>query len=182
MHKPFGPYPAGWMSRRELDWLAERGAEAARIVEVGVWMGRSTVALLSRSPDCGLYAVDTWAGVPGDPAQEGLYEDPEAAYCAFLANLAAPIALGQVRVMREDSVTAAGRLFTECGQSFDLVFLDGDHSYDAVRADIAAYLPLVRPGGILCGHDFHWSSVERAVNSMLAPVQRGPDSLWWVRR
>jgi len=37
--------------------------------------------------------------------------------------------------------------------SLDLVFIDGDHSYEQTLRDIRNWLPKVRPGGILCGHD-----------------------------
>jgi hypothetical protein len=35
----------------------------------------------------------------------------------------------------------------------DLVFIDGDHRFEAVKADIMSWFPKVRAGGILCGHD-----------------------------
>jgi predicted O-methyltransferase YrrM len=37
--------------------------------------------------------------------------------------------------------------------SVDLLFLDGDHSYDGVRADFENYTPLVKPGGLIAFHD-----------------------------
>jgi predicted O-methyltransferase YrrM len=37
--------------------------------------------------------------------------------------------------------------------AFDLIFIDGDHSYDAVKADFLAYSPLVRAGGLVALHD-----------------------------
>lgn len=36
---------------------------------------------------------------------------------------------------------------------FDVAFIDGDHSYDGVRADFEAYSPMVRPGGLVGFHD-----------------------------
>ena len=36
----------------------------------------------------------------------------------------------------------------------DFVFIDGDHSYDACRADIEAWTPFVKPGGVIAFHDF----------------------------
>ena len=40
------------------------------------------------------------------------------------------------------------------GRTFDLVFIDGDHTYEATKQDIAIWWPRVRSGGLLCGHDF----------------------------
>ena len=36
---------------------------------------------------------------------------------------------------------------------FDLIFIDGSHVYQDVLSDIQLSLPLIREGGILCGHD-----------------------------
>jgi len=46
----------------------------------------------------------------------------------------------------------------------DLIFIDGNHDYDDVRADIANYFPLLSPGGIMFGDDFAWAGVSKAVN------------------
>jgi predicted O-methyltransferase YrrM len=47
------------------------------------------------------------------------------------------------------------RKLREClaGESLDLLYIDGDHSYEGVRADFNLYSPLVRPGGIIIFHD-----------------------------
>jgi cephalosporin hydroxylase len=39
------------------------------------------------------------------------------------------------------------------GRKFDFIFIDGDHEYDGVRADLLQYGPLVRPGGLVGFHD-----------------------------
>lgn len=39
-------------------------------------------------------------------------------------------------------------------ESADFVFIDADHSYEGIVADIAAWRKIVKPGGILAGHDF----------------------------
>jgi hypothetical protein len=49
-----------------------------------------------------------------------------------------------------DSVAAAAMI---ADTTFDLVFIDADHSYASVTADIAAWRSKVRRAGILCGHD-----------------------------
>jgi len=57
----------------------------------------------------------------------------------------------QLRLMRLDSVDAA-KLFLN--GYFDLVFIDADHSYNGVTADIKAWMPKIRKGGIISGHDY----------------------------
>ena len=41
------------------------------------------------------------------------------------------------------------------GEGFDAVFIDGDHSEGAVSADIKAYWPYLKPGGLMAGHDYY---------------------------
>lgn len=41
------------------------------------------------------------------------------------------------------------------GESLDFLFIDGDHSWEGVRRDVADYTPLVRPGGLVAFHDIH---------------------------
>lgn len=46
------------------------------------------------------------------------------------------------------------------GEQVDLLFIDGDHRYDAVRADFDAYRGLVAPGGVIGIHDTHHRVME----------------------
>lgn len=55
-----------------------------------------------------------------------------------------------INLIEAKSLDAAGS-FEDA--SLDVVFLDGDHRYDFIRADIEAWLPKLKPNGIMCGHD-----------------------------
>ena len=70
--------------------------------------------------------------------------------------------------------------------STDLVFIDACHDYEAVMQDIKDWLPIVRSGGILSGHDYQhkFPEVMRAVAASfnLMGVELAPDSVWWVRK
>jgi hypothetical protein len=65
--------------------------------------------------------------------------------------------------------TEASALFPD--ESLDLVFIDGNHGYSHVKQDIRAWLPKVRPGGVLCGHDCDADHAELclALRAEIAP-------------
>ena len=94
----------------------------------------------------------------------------------FMKNIADETS--RVTVMQMPSSEAAGLLEKK---TFDMIFIDGNHEYAYVRADILAYRQLVR--GLLCGHDYHrksWPGVVRAVDELILNVRRGPVAIWWV--
>jgi len=64
--------------------------------------------------------------------------------------------------------------------SLDFVYLDGDHQTDAVVADIDAWKPKVRKGGILAGHDINMEKVHNALKQRLmgANAKVFTDSSW----
>lgn len=47
----------------------------------------------------------------------------------------------------------------------DFVFIDAEHTNSAVREDLGAWLPKIRPGGVLCGHDYAIAAVRSAVDT-----------------
>lgn len=180
------PKIQGWMGPRALQWLARQAKKRRKIIEVGVWRGRTTKVLAAASPGH-VWAVDHWLGRDGDPRQEALYTDRVQARRDFFANLKAERAAGRVHVMEGRSVEVAADLLVTFGPMFDMIFLDADHSYEGVKADIAAYRPLLKTGGLFCGHDYPWPSVAvpwvgvgRAVRETFGVPGKGPSSIWWV--
>ena len=58
--------------------------------------------------------------------------------------------------------------------SLDFVFIDASHEYEDVKRDICAWLPKVKVGGVLAGHDYYpeggwsvWPGVRKAVEELL---------------
>ena len=74
----------------------------------------------------------------------------------------------------------ASRQFDD--ESVDLVYLDGDHQTDAVVADIDAWKPKVRKGGILAGHDINMEKVHNALKQRLMGITAKvfTDSSWGI--
>lgn len=131
-------------------------------VEVGVQHGDYAAHLLANWPGH-LTLVDPWRHLEGyKDAANVSDEEHEAAMQKAIkqCNVAGG---GRFNIVRRTSLDAArtlaesARSLAELGHKqrpFDFVYIDADHSYEAAKADIAAWLPHVRPGGIIAGHDF----------------------------
>ena len=48
-------------------------------------------------------------------------------------------------------------------ESFDFVYIDGDHSYAGFSADLKMWWPKVKQGGFLAGHDYEWPDIAKAL-------------------
>jgi len=87
------------------------------------------------------------------------------------------------RLIRDSSDEAAKR-FKSVGEKFDVIFIDGDHTYEGVRKDLALYWPLLKDKGIFSGHDYQIASVKKAVDEFAKKhglrIQQGPCSIWWI--
>lgn len=190
----------GWMSDQELTWLATQAQTCDTIIEIGCWRGRSTRVLGDHvKPGGVVYAVDHWAGESPEMSElEARLAKPGAltstidyatlgsdgVYARFAANLKDLIASGRVVPMRATSVEAAHALAV-CGVQADFVFIDGDHAEVSLLADLAAYVPLVRPGGLLAGHDYDrlaWHrDVKRVIDRAFAGRFALEHTIWWLR-
>ena len=103
-------------------------------------------------PDAALYAVDTWAGC--DDIQAGKIAalgGPDRLFGRFVENMRKAGVADFVRPLRMTSTEASGQFADE---SLAAVFIDADHQYKAVRADIRHWYPKVKKGGVIAGHDY----------------------------
>ena len=165
-------------------------ATARRGAEVGVWRGEMSAQMLRLMPDLTLYMIDPWAPASGtyaatkDPRARDDAADMLQAMAA--AEAAVEFAGERVRIIRDFSHRAVNRI---APQSLDFAFIDADHSCEAVRRDIAMWRTNVKPGGLLCGHDYGmWEDrgfgVRMAVDEAVAAhgwtLALGEDSTWFV--
>lgn len=127
--------------------MTERGYKVA--AEVGVWRGEFSARLLSTWNGT-LHMIDAWQHLENYQDQCNL-SDEEHEQCFQRALYVAESFTPRAVIWREQSPAAASR-FPD--GYFDLVYLDGNHSYEAVKIDLAAWAPKIRAGGTLCGHDY----------------------------
>jgi hypothetical protein len=137
----------------------------AHFVEVGTWKGKSAcymaVEIINSEKDIKFDCVDTWEVV-----EEGWN------FCAlpkfnnlfniFKKNIE-PVK-NKINIIKSISWDAASRYDDN---SLDFVFLDAGHNYESVKKDIQAWLPKVKVGGILAGHDWLLEGVKKAVLELI---------------
>lgn len=65
---------------------------------------------------------------------------------------------------------------------YDLIYIDGCHDYDSVKNDIQNFLPLVKEGGFISGHDYK-NDVEKVVKEFFKEekIELFSDSSWLVK-
>jgi predicted O-methyltransferase YrrM len=158
-------------------WVPDGGV----LVEVGTAWGRSSVFLAQELLKLGKASCELWTL---DPHPASWAPDwHRKAMSAMLAG-ATDAELGMIRFLRTDSEHAA-RMFN----SVDFVFVDGLHDARHLRADVAAWQPKIRSGGILSGHDYgrfelkegisDHPDVKRVVDELF-PQARVAGSVWAV--
>lgn len=176
------------MQQAELRWLAERASEARLIVEIGSWKGRSTRALADHTSGT-VIVIDNWQ----DPLegtdqtnQELATKGAQAIYTEWSNNLEDLIEDGKVQLINKSSADAVSSVKSLVGSRRpDLIFIDADHTEAGCRRDIALYQPLVKKGGLLCGHDYGVKAhpgVKLAVDAVFGSrAAVGPKTIWSVR-
>lgn len=131
------------------------------MIEIGSYAGESTAmfAEFFKYINC----VDPYDLTQDPSAEEAMY-----AFQKRVEGL-------NVHLIRSTSDEAIKHL----SESTHFVYIDGLHTYEQVKRDIENYLPLVRQGGFIGGHDYNWPEVERAVKDTLGtPHALFQDSSW----
>lgn len=145
--------------------------------EIGVHRGDMSVKLLSR-PDLYLLMVDNWKGKEEWPEGYRPVDMPKNKERAFWRT---EFAEDRRTIIHEDSLEAA--LIVE-PESLDFVFIDADHTYEAVSAEIRAWTPKVKRGGLIGGHDYGkqgFPGVKQAVDEVFKEIERERFSCWYAR-
>jgi predicted O-methyltransferase YrrM len=144
----------GYLWRREgarLAYLAGRVTEGV-IVEIGSNRGKSS-CYLARGSKAGskakVYCVDLW-----DMGGQGEYQHLGFDLPATLQKFREQITESKVKSMIVEVKGDSVQIGKEWDKPVGLLFIDGDHRYEAVKADLEAWLPHVVPGGTIAFHDY----------------------------
>lgn len=151
----------------------EKAQNGSKFVEIGVWKGGSTsfmgVEIYNSNKKIEFDAIDTFKGSQehGD-VSSFLYDEA-------LSNLKPLLDLNVINLIKGHSLEVVSKYENN---SLDFCFIDGSHEYEDVKADLLAYLPKIKIGGTLAGHDYDpaWPGVVKAVNEII-----GKDNIKLIR-
>lgn len=135
--------------------------------ELGVHEGVTHMYLLENNPDLTMIGVD-------------LYQGKQAKHWDVVAPKLDSVG-DRSRFYKENTASAA-KHFKE--DEIDFVFIDADHSYRGVKADIQAWMPKVREGGYITGHDCDNSGVKKALVEIFGSdgYETAWDEVWYVQK
>lgn len=136
-----------YLNEAEFEPIARHAAKSKLLVEIGTAWGATAVLMLLNAPvkarvhSIDPFVPDSHGGWVADPAQTK----------AHIQNAAARLGFDASRwVLHQDYSYSAVK---EAPARVDLLFIDGDHHYDAVKRDLEDWLPLVKSGGVVMLHD-----------------------------
>ena len=140
------------------------------MIEVGSYLGESTLIFLERAGK--VICIDPYLDefAKAELEHEELGNAMSEVYEAFKQRVLD--VHPNVTLLRNTSADASW----DIDQMFDLIYIDANHEYEHVKNDIMLYMPFVKPGGWIAGHDLidYFPGVERAVNEMFG----GPDKMF----
>ena len=136
--------------------------------EIGIAEGHYAKSLCQANPELELLCVDPWDRCPGiSRFRAPIY------YAAAKERLASYNAI----LVRKPSLEVAQDI---PDGSLDFVYIDARHEFDYVMMDIINWVPKVRPGGIVAGHDLNYIHHRDLVLAVETYIQAHNISTWYA--
>lgn len=162
MGKMANPVKIKGMRRHDLyEKFAEKGYKVG--AEIGVFRGRNAYDICRTVPNVKLYGIDNWE-------RKDSYETMRNVMKNYIRR-------GQFIIVKSNSIDAA---FDFADESLDFVYIDADHSFDAVVQDLIKWSGKVRKGGIVSGHDYFKRYRRHVMNAVNAYVYAHNIKKWYV--
>jgi predicted O-methyltransferase YrrM len=163
----------GWFNHQAAyDYLLANMSKDGTFVELGAWLGKSSSYLCDKATGQNIFIVDSFKGTAEYLDSYYKLAKTDDIYNLFTENMGER----KYTAIKATSKAAARKFKAE---SLDVVFIDLDHSYEAVKEDIKLWLPKVKKGGYIAGDDYHenWKGVIQAVDELL-PHATFIDDCW----
>lgn len=152
------------------DEIADLLPEGGAFCEIGTWRGQSLSYLMMKLLDSGKQVQ-----VVGVDHFQGSVEDPKLRHWATQYDIQAwcrenlDLVGYPYQLINKPSVEGAAEF---AGGYFDCIYIDGSHDRESVTEDLRAWMPKVKSGGLLAGHDLNQAGVREALNDVLTEDQK----------
>lgn len=166
--------------------------DGAKFVEIGCFLGKSTsymaVEIINSGKKITFDVIDKFDInlFKGHRSEKWIYDlidkhrkfESDDLFTMFWRNVE-PVKQGITKIWAGDSIKVA-QDFQD--NSLDFVFIDANHEYEAVKLDIETWLPKVKVGGVLAGHDHSpdWPGVEKACMEKFGLWNYGVKNTSWI--
>jgi tetratricopeptide (TPR) repeat protein len=161
--------------------MVKKFPTGSKFVEIGSWKGKSSafmaVQIANSYKKIDFHCVDTWQGSIEHQGRDDL----DHLYDIFTNNMK-PLE-NYYTAIRTTSLDGANRFEDD---SLDFVFIDASHEYEDVKKDIAAWLPKVKVGGVIAGHDYYlgdndyFPGVKQAVHESFETDELSFEEDCWI--
>lgn len=144
-------------------------------IEIGSYRGESTEIFLKSNAFKTLYCIDPWED---GYDQNDLASSPEIVQAEkeFDEKFNNNQIIKKIKQKSCDAVT----LFED--NSIDFIYIDGNHQYEFVKSDLENFVPKIKNGGFISGHDYnpHWAGTKKAINDFFKkyPLKVYADCSW----
>ena len=132
--------------------------------EIGVYKGTYSEVLCRANPDMKLYCIDPWTTYESEDPEP--YGQDQKALDGFHEETKERLSKYNCEIIKKKSMEAI-KDFKQ--GDLDFVYIDANHSYHSVKEDVESWSEIVRPGGIVAGHDYgHFKHRDRNLGTKKA--------------
>ena len=180
----------GWFTLEDMHvarTLCMKLPKNANVVEIGTFCGRSAATWAKELPDATIYTIDIdlqWDAM--EYLNEHHYHGDLKYYKGSPFETLHWVMGHYPNIISVISNSTNVKMLN----NIDLIFIDGGHEYDAVKADLQHWYPRLAPNGIICGHDYLIEFFPGLINAVdefanqnnLMVVTRLPSSMWILEK
>lgn len=148
------------------------------IVEIGSYMGESTEIFAQEFPFATICAVDPW--ING-------YDDNDETSDADMIDVENQFDM-RIKYYKNIIKIKDFSLNVNTVDEIDMIYIDGSHRYEDVKADILYWKDKIKSGGIISGHDYyltntpkHVKGVEQAIIELLVTIDKSYKDGSWLK-
>jgi len=163
----------GWFKDVQKQWYNKKvkSIHDGVIVEIGVFGGVSILSIVDMciKNNNVIYGIDPWNkltsfnGEKKDDDETKLLQDRLEEVYKHLKNIITKYGYEENIKLIKGFSYDKWVLDQFSDESIDLLFIDGEHTYDSVARDLELWHPKVKPNGAIAGHDWKWNGIQLAV-------------------